>query len=248
MAVWGADANGQLGREKKHPEKYDKIIGPYTNHTSPEKGNGVKMKNICKQHHTIPMNAWKRAKLRPKEKKQINESPDPKKSKIEIQKKHTITWVSPDGKTTRQIDYIAINHRYRNAVKRAYAVQGWQANIAQQQQHKVIRMDIRRLKLMKHYKKHKPPETGKRIQYDILKLREDPQKIERWLTQRYEPPDITKSTPAAEDWDKIKAPIHKRYKQYTPQKTNIKKTKHQNGHKKQNNGARKQNGKRCNNI
>ena len=81
MTVWGADANGQLGREKNRPGKYDKIIGPYTNHTSPEKSNGVKMANICKQHHMIPMNTWKRAKLHPKEKKKINESPDQKKAK-----------------------------------------------------------------------------------------------------------------------------------------------------------------------
>jgi len=37
MTIWGADANGQLGREQNQPEKYNKIIGPYANKASPEK-------------------------------------------------------------------------------------------------------------------------------------------------------------------------------------------------------------------
>jgi len=88
MTIWGADANGQLGREKNQPEKYDKIIGPHTNNSSPEKGNGVKMANLCKQHLMIPMNTWKRAKIHPKEKKQIQESHEPEKQKRHTKTKH----------------------------------------------------------------------------------------------------------------------------------------------------------------
>jgi len=123
------------------------------------------------------------------------------KTRKEIQRLNAITWESTDGKTTRQIDYLAINHRYRNAVRRAHAVKGWQANMAQQKQNKVIQMDIR-LKLMKYYKEDQPPETGLQIQYDIKKLREDPQKAERWLTQRNAPPEIAPETTAEEDWEK----------------------------------------------
>ena len=47
--------------------------------------------------------------------------------------------------------------------------------MAHQKQHKVIQVDMR-LKLMKHYKEDQPPETGLQIQYDVKKLREDPQK------------------------------------------------------------------------
>jgi len=61
------------------------------------------------------------------------------------------TWKSPDNKTTRQIDYIMISHRYRNSVREANVVPGWRANMAQQQ-HGVIKMEIC-LKLMKNYKK-----------------------------------------------------------------------------------------------
>ena len=38
--------------------------------------------------------------------------------------------------------------------------------------------------------KNQPPETGMQIKYDLTELREDPQKTERWLTQREEPPRI----------------------------------------------------------
>jgi len=31
MTIWGADANGQLGRDEARPELYNKIAGPYTN-------------------------------------------------------------------------------------------------------------------------------------------------------------------------------------------------------------------------
>ena len=37
MAIRGEDANGQLGREKAHPGKYDKVIGPPAQATHPQK-------------------------------------------------------------------------------------------------------------------------------------------------------------------------------------------------------------------
>merc|ERR1712112_602583 len=162
----------------------------------------------------VPMNTWKRAKLQPREK--TNQKTQIQKNKQDILKKHTITWESPDGKTTRQIDYLAINHRYRNSVRKAYAVQGWQANMAQQ--HKVVQMEIR-LNLMKHYKEYKPPDTGKHIQYDLTKLRADPQKIDRWMTQRNELPEhINHKTTAEEDWEKIKTPIQQAIQTVYPKK------------------------------
>ena len=59
LTTWGADANGQLGRDETHPEKYHKIIGPLTKQTRPEKGNGVQLAHICQTKHMIPMNTWK---------------------------------------------------------------------------------------------------------------------------------------------------------------------------------------------
>jgi len=90
--------------------------------------------------------------------------------------------------------------------------------MAQQQQHKVIQMEIR-LNLMKHYKEHKPPDTGKHIQYDLTKLRADPQKIDRWMTQRNELPEhINHKTTAEEDWEKIKTPIQQAIQTVYPKK------------------------------
>ena len=51
-------------------------------------------------------------------------------------------------------------------------------------------------------------ETGVEIKCDLAELREDPQKAERWLTQREEPPEIKNHTTAAEDWGGGKNAIH----------------------------------------
>jgi len=117
MTIWGEDANGQLGRDTARPELYNKIVGPYTNKECPEKGNGIKFIQQCLQHQMIPMNTWERAKLTNK-KNTNKKSTSPRNHKNEINKNKTITWASPDGKTTRQIDYLMINHRYRNAIRK----------------------------------------------------------------------------------------------------------------------------------
>jgi len=56
MKIWGADANGQLGRDTTRPEQYNKIIGPFTKQATPGKGNGVKLAQQCIKHQMIPMN------------------------------------------------------------------------------------------------------------------------------------------------------------------------------------------------
>jgi len=68
-------------KRKNQPGKYDKIIGPYTNHTSPEKGNGVKLANVFKQHYIIPMNTWEREKIHIREKQEIKKTMNQNKSK-----------------------------------------------------------------------------------------------------------------------------------------------------------------------
>ena len=52
-----------------------------------------------------------------------------------------------------------INQRFRNNVKKAQAIEGWQANMQQDKQHKTIYMQIC-LKLAKNYRKTPKPETG----------------------------------------------------------------------------------------
>ena len=53
MTIWGTDATGKLGRESTHthpPKNIKKIIGPQTIQKHHEKGNRVKLANICKKH------------------------------------------------------------------------------------------------------------------------------------------------------------------------------------------------------
>jgi len=76
----GEDASGQIGREHGNPEKYDKIIGPYTLRSKPKKGDGVQLAQICHKSHMIPMNTWKRPKLTNKEKGVINKSKTPEQA------------------------------------------------------------------------------------------------------------------------------------------------------------------------
>ena len=76
-----------------------------------------------------------------------------------------ITWRSPHTKTSRQIDYIAIDHMCRNAVKKANVVPGWTSNMEQRKHHGVVQMGIR-LRLMAATRKTSP-ETGRIAQYDI---------------------------------------------------------------------------------
>ena len=39
--------------------------------------------------------------------------------KEQNREKYLTTWTSPDGETNRQIDYIMINTKYRNTVRKA---------------------------------------------------------------------------------------------------------------------------------
>ena len=66
----------------------------------------------------------------------------------------------------RQIDYILINQRFRNNVKSAQTVEGRQANMQQDKQHKTVRMQIC-LKLAKKItEKHQnPKQEQNNIQY-----------------------------------------------------------------------------------
>ena len=83
----------------------------------------------------------------------------------------------------RQIDYIVINNKYRNAVRKAWEEQGRRGNIEQQRQHDVVRMDAT-MNLMQGYHKKHITESGTDIRYDIKELRSAPGKLQQWLEER----------------------------------------------------------------
>ena len=246
MTIWGEDANGQLCRDPTRPEQYNKIIGPHTYGGKLEKGNGVQLATTCHKHHMIPMNTWKRAPQTKGEKRQKTNKPLTKLQEIELARNKLITWTSPDGKTKRQIDYLMVNQKYRNAIHKTNIIPGWQSNMMQQQQHGVIQMNIC-LKLMRKYKRIQHRETGNQIKYDIQELRQDPQKIARWIKQRESPPEWQTQDNANTMWAKLKKTIHQGLIQCYPCDKKMKK-QHRNGQKKQNNGARRKNGKSSKNT
>lgn len=73
---------------------------------------------------------------------EIQKRPDPKTHKETIGKYKLNTWTSPNGQTHRQIDNIAISHKYRNTARSAWAVHGRIGKIAQKAQHAVIKMSL----------------------------------------------------------------------------------------------------------
>ena len=73
----------------------------------------------------IRRNNCKGAPFAGQEKKEIDTHEQPEGKQEIIQHAHINTWICPDGKNRRHIDYIAINHKYRDTVKRDWGVQNW---------------------------------------------------------------------------------------------------------------------------
>ena len=76
LAIWRADANGQLGPSEKTKQTAQKntIIGPYVNTHKLEPGNGNAPAKTCVQRNMIPTITWKRAPLTKTENEQIKNS------------------------------------------------------------------------------------------------------------------------------------------------------------------------------
>ena len=89
----------------------------------------------------IPMNTWKRTPLTKNDKQRIKKAANTEEIIKTIKQEQQTTWISPGGKTKRQIDYIMINHRYRNNVTRAWVMTENRANMTQQRQHAVLLHD-----------------------------------------------------------------------------------------------------------
>ena len=86
-------------------------------------------------------------------------------------KKNLATWHSYDGEHSKQIDYIMIDHRYRNWIKEICNKEN--ANIINPMQHRAIIAKIK-IKLKTNYFGEKPNDN---CPYDIKKFRGNPQGI-----------------------------------------------------------------------
>lgn len=176
----GEDANAKLGRDHIQPERLREIIGPQTNVTAPEKGNGVQMAQIWKQNPRYPRTPGTEENATAG-KRQIKTLRANKKSILHRQKSARRTdrrrW-----KTERQIDYVPTNQIQKWGTKRTnnrrtgceYGTTKTTQSITNEHMHKTNGK----------YKKNKPNETGIIIQDDITAMRVDQQKMERWQQQR----------------------------------------------------------------
>lgn len=143
------------------------------------------------------MNTWKRPKLTQQEKEQLKKCSTPTEHKGKLQQIHkqkAITWTSINNKINRQIDYIVINQRFRNCVKRAQTITGWEANMQQEKQHNEIHMQLH-LRLVKNYRKNAKPDTGTNITYNVQDLKLYPGKLKQHMELKEKHTNTTKNCP-----------------------------------------------------
>ena len=89
------------------------------------------------------------------------------------------TWAIQGGAERRQIDYIMINAKYRNAERTAQSNTHWRANTNQNKQHRPQKMQLY-YSAAKKYKTPTPTDTEKTLRYDIRELRLRPAKPTNW--------------------------------------------------------------------
>ena len=101
----------------------------------------------------------------------------------EMRDKYQTTWTSPAGKTSRQIDYIMINAKYRNAAQNAHINIYRHANMNKNQQRRDQTTQLY-YNAAKKYKTPTPQDTGSELKYDIRELRIPPEKLTKWYQEQ----------------------------------------------------------------
>ena len=134
---------------------------------------------------------------------------------------NNITWVSPDGRTRRQIDYILINEEHKNWVTNSRT--DFKASNNSENQHKAIVMEIRTKKTKKDGQKAR---LKQHIEYNLEKVRlEAEKKIKiEWEEYNYEriknlkPEEVTetKTQEIKRVWRTITQQINKKLKAEYP--------------------------------
>ena len=156
-----------------------RIIGPYTGEARAEKGNGTHLQRI-RRKQMIQMTTWKKPKIARKGRWKHQQKGDMAKEdwKKEMHDKYATTWTSPDGKTRRRINYIAINAKCRNTERQAPRNIYRHADMKQNPHRRVQMMQLY-YNASKKYKKPTPDETGARLKYDMREIRRRPEKPQK---------------------------------------------------------------------
>ena len=77
-----------------------------------------------------------------------------------------------------EIDYIMVNQKYRNCVRKAHVIQKLNRNPERQRQQAAVKLEIC-LHLKKQYFTTPKQDTGNEVEYDLKKLRAEPKLLEQ---------------------------------------------------------------------
>ena len=109
----------------------------------------------------------------------------------------------PCGAIKRQIDYIMVNRKYRDCVRKAYAIPAWRANQEQQRHHDAIKMEIR-IRLKKQYFETPKHGAGNEVEYNLKRLRAEPQLLEQHCKTNQIQFQYQSNQGVATNWGKMK--------------------------------------------
>jgi len=117
------DFNGKVGNNKE-----EDVIGPFG--VGIMNDNGERVVDFCKRHNLFITNTW-----------------------FQQKKSAQHTWISPDGKTKNQIDFVMVDKRYRNGVLNSKSMPG--ADCESDHNPVIVTMKIRLQRVKKNKKKVK---------------------------------------------------------------------------------------------
>ena len=105
--------------------------------------------------------------------------------------KYLETWTSPEGKTRRHLDYIAINAKYRDTARKSNSNIYGRASMRQNRQRRVQTMQLY-YNASKPYKTPTPQDTGGELKYDIRELRLRPENLTKWYQEQEQEKNMRK--------------------------------------------------------
>ena len=147
-------------------------IGPYTKIKHIEKGNGADLHRIFNQQ-MIPMATWRKQKIHKQDKwKQKTGTLTKEACGGENREKYLTTWTSPNGNISRQIDYIMINAKRRNIVKKHKTTSTGMETCIRTSSTEYKQCNY--TTAMQEIQKQIPAETSKHLKCDMKELRERP--------------------------------------------------------------------------